>query len=133
MKVRCISASGDTIDNPMAKAHFISNADSPDPEFAKGAEYPVFGVILRDRFVWYLLCAHVDCEYPTPQFGQLFEVVDNRIPAHWVMRVVSGNFRGPSLLPAAWSGDPMFLERLIDGVPASVDLFERLRAEAWAQ
>jgi hypothetical protein len=96
-------------------------------------DYIVYGVLFRDGRPWYLVCEEQDDDYPKPHFGQLFSLVDDRVPAEWSINVGESNLGAVSLLPTIWARDPRFLEKLLDEVPAALEQFRALKGatEQW--
>lgn len=126
MKCRCIRRSIAEL-SPDDARHFGRHVHLDEVHLEIGREYLIFGVLLRDGRPWYLLCEEEDDDYLKPHFSELFELVDPRIPPDWSLALHNTNAGPFALLPTAWAADPAFLEKLVDGEPAAVAAFSRLR------
>lgn len=95
----------------------------------KNKEYFVYGIIFRDNAPWYYLCLDMDDEYPTPYPSDLFSVTDGRLSPCWRLSVIihSDGSVMSSIIFKEWSKDSSFYERLVDGDPKAIEIFEKYR------
>ena len=93
------------------------------------AQYTVYGVLFRENAPWYYLCNDYDDEYPRPFPAELFQVVEPQFSSSWVLSTHNTR-KGDvccSLVFDEWADDPGFYERLIEGEPQAIALFQKYR------
>ena len=93
------------------------------------ADYTVYGVLFRDNSPWYYLCLDEDDEYPKPFASELFEVLDPKLSELWNLSsqlMVSKKIMS-EIVFSEWSEDSMFYERLVNGDPRAIDVFQKCR------
>jgi len=126
MIARCIKKLVTDLE-PADAMHFQQNAHLDEVELVIGQEYLVLGTFFREGRPWFLICESDREEYPTPYYGAMFDLVDNRVPPGWSLAVGQLNVGSVALLPESWAADPRFLERLVDGEPAAIAVLEETR------
>lgn len=89
-----------------------------------GKEYIVYGIVFWDNAPWYYICEDEDDNYPTPSPADLFDIVDNHLPAGWQLsfRCINGKPES-EIVFSEWANDPMFYEKLVDGSKREIDIF----------
>ena len=103
------------------------------PDLLVGSTYIVYGLMIRDEHVWYLICEEAHDDYPKLHLGAFFEPTDLSIPQEWAVCLKPNNLgQGVSILPKRWADDPLFLERLVDGCEESQNYFRALKASLQA-
>jgi hypothetical protein len=91
--------------------------------------YVVYGLLLRDNQVWYLVADDNDLPYPMAYPAPLFEVQNGRPSQHWVFALTPDSSVHHALLAApAWTDDAYFYDRLTNGDESAVREFDRMRA-----
>lgn len=93
-----------------------------------GNIYNVYGILFRDNAPWYYVCTFSDDTYPSPFPAELFEVLEDELPACW--RLSFQNNKGvikSELVFPEWARDRMYYERLIDGDPQAITIFNKYR------
>ena len=130
MIVRCIAASGRALPPSALNSRMGIRAET---EFAitPGKEYHVYALTVLLGLVWYYVIDDDDPAWPVWKPAPLFEVADGWLPSTWQF----GYFRFdleqqyPVLSFPEWAHDYYFYERLVDGDPTTVAIFERRRLE----
>lgn len=92
-------------------------------------EYVVYGIVFRDNSPWYYICLDLDDESPTAYPSELFTVIDGRLSAYWTLSVIihpNGDVMS-SVVFEEWCNDTFFYERLVDGDPKAIAVFEKYR------
>lgn len=107
---------------------YISMPDG-EVDLEVGREYTVYGIVFWDNSPWLYVCSEDYDEYPKPFAAEFFDVVDQRLSAHWSLASLDqgdGEILS-SLVFDEWAKDPSFYERLIEDDPEAVSLFDRYR------
>jgi len=97
--------------------------------FSIGEEYNVYGIEFRKNSPFCYVCTIADLSYPTPYPIEFLEVIDARLSKYWQLSVrylTDGKVRS-SLVFEEWSTNPMFYERLLDGVEEEKATFLRYK------
>ncbi len=91
-----------------------------------GEVYPVQAMRLwKDGGWWVYLDTDPYRGYPYPFPLEFFSVVDASLPAAWNVKFEEGEMglRFKRLAFAEWAEDDVFYERLVDGDPATVEVY----------
>lgn len=99
---------------------------------APGDRYVVYAMTLSEEgHVWYYICDRDNrCPYWFP--CSLFRILDGRLSKYWVFNhfvqdlPYGSTVRDVWAFPE-WACDAMFYERLLDGLPAEVAVFEKYK------
>jgi hypothetical protein len=72
-----------------------STQENETYDFTPGNEYVVYGITLKDGYVWYYICDDfnqgLEDSYPIIVLSFLFEVTDHRLSRYWQFNVFSEN------------------------------------------
>jgi len=128
MIAKCSGNSAEHI-GPDAIGNYRHHVHQDDLPLVIGRDYIVYGVLFREGQPWFLVCEEDDDDYPKPHFGELFALVDDRIPPDWSLSVEENNVGRVSVLPSKWARDARFLEKLVDGDPVAVEGFRHMKQE----
>jgi len=128
MLARCIGNSSRDLPDKRSRAAYERNIHLDEVDLVVGRRYVVYGIAFMDSdgLPWYLVCENEDDEYPTPQLGSFFDLVDAAVPEGWEV-ARSTNVGGFAILPSRWARDPCFMEKLVDGEPQAAAFFRSLR------
>ncbi len=118
MKVLC--ARTELVDAERASIGLPPNAGYPLQE---GTQYVVFALHHIGGRIWYTLAATDDYLFDAP--ASLFHVVEANVSALWKVVVGSDSL---SLGPPEMA-EVGFLERLVEGDPRAVEIFQYLRSQ----
>ena len=130
MLIQCCCSKVESLLSQQKRSHVAKYGDCIDIGLVVGREYPVYGVLFRDGVPWFLTCEDDSAEYPVPYCSYFFQLVDSSIRSGWALSINDFHNAGQvGILPAKWADDRMFLEKLVDGVPSSVEYFRQLREE----
>lgn len=96
-----------------------------------GRNYHVFGVTTLLGTAWYYILNDDGHEWPAWVPAPLFDVVDGRLPASWIVGYFrfSRESQYPMVSFPEWATDHEFYERLVDGDSEAVRVFSMRRAE----
>lgn len=131
MLIRCVGNSLDHLYSMREREAYRKNIHQEKVDLKIGEVYTVYGIFFsEDAIPWFLLCPREDDEYPTPQLGAFFEIVDGKIPSGWMFTTVSNNVGSASILPKGWADDPNFLEKLVDGDEGSRSYFRQMKVDS---
>ena len=130
MIVRCLTT---TSDGQPVGAYNNTVGIEPDTVFpvTPGREYPVYGITIHLGHAWYYIHDDDDLAWPIWTPASVFEVLDGRLPASWIL----GYFRFPPkrqyplISFPEWASDHYFYERLVDGEPDAVRIYASRRTE----
>jgi len=128
MLAKCIGNSLRDLPDRQSRAAYERNIHLDEVGLVVGREYVVYGIAFKEGegLPWYLVCENEDDEYPTPQLGSFFDLVDGTVPEGW--RIAKNTNAGDfAILPSCWAHDPCFLEKLVDGDPEAAAHFRELR------
>jgi hypothetical protein len=88
----------------------------------------VYGLLLRDAQVWYLLADDNELPYPMAYPAPLFEIKNGHPSKSWVFALTPEADAHYAVFAApAWTADPYFYDRLTDGEERAVREFARMR------
>lgn len=88
-------------------------------------EYLIFGVLVRDGFLWLYVRDDESDEYPLPYPIEVFSITDSRLSKYWVFSSPSRKGEYPLLVFKEWADDPDFYEKLVNGDDTSVRCFSK--------
>src|ERR1700749_4434661 len=114
MIIRCTNRVFDRLTDENAE-HVGEYVHMDELNLIVGQEYDVYGIILREGQIWYLICEEDSDEYPRPHFGKWFDLIDQRIPPGWSLTFENSNAGPVAFLPDTWAADASFLEKLVNG------------------
>lgn len=92
--------------------------DGPMNDLFIGCEYVVQALEQwKDGGLWLYLHTAPESSYPYPYPAEMFEFVDNTLPAGWSIRLQTdrGNVICKRITFSAWADDEHFYEKLVDG------------------
>ena len=130
MIVESISNSGADLPTPMLDARMRVTRESA---FAvtPGRSYAVYAITLHLGGMWYYIINDDDHSWPIWHPAPLFSVTDGRLPASW--KYAYHRFDSEDQIPLIsfpeWADDWSFYERLLDGDPVALRVFEARRIE----
>jgi len=131
MKVKCLINNVHAISSNNSRTRleqFIHLPDG-DSDLEIGKTYNVQAIEFRNDNLWLYVHTVESNEYPFPYPVEFFQVEDSSLPTAWVASFVGGN--GNTVLKrltfAEWANNDLFFERLVDGDPASVATYSKLR------
>lgn len=131
MKVICRLNNWNEIIVPEAIVRIKKYINLPDGEtnLEVSKEYTVYGVVFRDGAPWYLIHNELGLEYPEPFAAELFEVSCPKFSSCWRLYTQVNRFLGPIsyLVIPEWAENHTFYERLIDGEPEEVAIYNKYR------
>jgi hypothetical protein len=134
MKVRCVSNIAEAMPQASLDADLSGTFSKVEYYVTPGREYFVYGVTIFLGIAWYYIIDDVGNAWPIWYPCSMFEVVDGRLPASWLL----GYFRFDREVQETvlsfpeWASDFHFYERLTDLDPTTVATFERRRKEVEA-
>jgi hypothetical protein len=124
MRVRCISNSASLLPNPYLDERYGLGSESVFPLTA-GRLYVVYAIFIRFDSFWFQIQDDDEWPYPIAYPAPLFEVVSGRISALWRFALTPSHADHVALFaPEAWVADPFFYDRLTDGHPTEVAVFQ---------
>lgn len=134
MIVRSIANTGESLPsvNIEPRAGYDRSTEFP---LTVGRTYVVFALTIFLGTAWYYVMDDDGLAWPTWMPSSLFEVTDGAVPSSWVV----GYFRfsqedqRPLLSFPEWATDHGFYERLVDGDPEALNVFQRRREELEAE
>lgn len=124
MLVKCVTNNINKLDDEPVRVRLAKtvNLDFGDSSLAIGEVYTVFAIeIWEDKGTVVYLDTCKGLDFPHPYHIELFDVVDNTIPADWCIglkKSVLGVTIKIISFPE-WVNDDCFYERLIDGDDAA--------------
>ena len=131
MRVRCLKTK---INNPWPEL-LETGWWNADGYLTIGKEYDVFAIHstwLRRNIGCYLICDDVynDQDYYWPLYipNFYFEVIDNTKPPFWAVSSKDPDYEGPPEIGPDKRGKYSYYEAIVDGDPAAVATFRRIRA-----
>jgi len=100
--------------------------DGPDSDLVIGTHYPIQAIETRkDRSLWiYLHTAEMN-DYPYPYPVEFFLITNSTIPENWKFSPSTTLFR---IAFPEWAEDDHFFERLVDGDPKTIEIYNRNRS-----
>jgi hypothetical protein len=128
MKARCTGNSLAHLQDEDMKRSYEKRVHLEEVNLNIGRVYPIFGVGFWDGVPWYLVYDEPEDEYPTPQLGGFFDLIDETIPPDWVFHIGRTNVGKVALLPKVWAKDPAFLEKLVDGDSEAIKVFMEMKS-----
>ena len=133
MKVRCKARTGRGLPRELLNPNKGINIDT-EFSLTVGKLYTVYGLSVHDGFVCYLVCDYEYGDYPIGEFCPLFDIVDARPSKYWVFDFseVLSEYDKKFLEYKQMFAFPEFhqegfYERLLDGSPEEVAIFEKYR------
>lgn len=130
MKIRCTTDNFLKLNNELTITRLKEYLHFEDGklDLIKGCDYTVFGIVILDNCPWYYLYLNKDDESPTPYPAELFEVIDAELSIYWKLSYVNkDNFIHTEFVFPEWANDRYLLERLLDGNPVVLELFNKYR------
>jgi len=108
----------------------INLSDNDDLGLEIGQIYFVYGIIFWDNTPWFYICENEDDEYPKPVAADFFDIIDQRMPTEWQLayRCIGVSPR-TEIVFSEWAKDPMFYERLVDGVEEQLKIFQKYKTQ----
>jgi hypothetical protein len=91
----------------------------------EGKEYVVYGLLVRQGFVWYYIADEHFSYYPVWNPAELFEVTDARLSSTWVFGFYNDGPQYPIFSFKEWALDQYYYDRLTDGDEEAVKIFRR--------
>jgi hypothetical protein len=76
MKARCTGNSLAHLQDEAMKRNYKENVHLDEVDLVIGRVYSIFGVAFRKGVPWFLVCREPEDEYPIPQLGGFFELID---------------------------------------------------------
>ncbi|MBV4488931.1 hypothetical protein HU727_025410 [Pseudomonas sp. SWRI153] len=131
MKVECITNRIDerfTQDTAARLKRHISMGDN-ELDIEIGKEYTVYGVEFWDNCPWVYICSEPYDEYPKPFALDFFEITENKISSHWVLKSqdTNNNKVKTQLVFCEWADDDSFYEKLVNEDEKCIKTFESYR------
>ena len=132
MKIRCIANKlSDIKDESLLKylRKHIHLDDDAELHLSVSRVYNVYGIVFWDGCPWYYICEDDSDIYPRPKSANFFEVIDDRLPACWVLEYrhdLEGKCHS-SLVFKEWANNELFYEKLIEEEPFEVEIFMKYR------
>lgn len=128
MRVKCLINCLSEVRSPQLLQRLSDSIRQETPlfELTIGEIYPVQAMQLWNDGGWRVYLHSIpEVYYPYPFPLEFFAVVDASLPAVWNIKFEeSGNgLRFKRLAFAEWAEDEVFYERLIDGDPATVEVY----------
>ncbi|MCH1430194.1 MAG: hypothetical protein L7U87_05460, partial [Chlamydiales bacterium] len=131
MKVICRLDNWNDVTEPEALARIGKHVSLLDGEtyLDIGKEYTVYGIVFWDSAPWFLLQNELNLEYPEPFPQELFEVSCPRLSSCWRLSTHVFRFDGAVsfLVLPEWANNPAFYERLVDGEPEEIAIYNKYR------
>jgi len=127
MLLECIGNTPEHLSSERDKRAYKKNVHLEEVALKIGNIYIAYGVVFRDGedLPWFLVCPYDDDEYPTPEHGSFFKLIDNEISPGW--KFIADDDK-VSLLPKRWADDPYAMEKLFDGDPEEESYFRQLKS-----
>jgi hypothetical protein len=129
VKVRCVSKSAKDLPKEIA-LNRIWGGDTTDRSFplVVGKEYTVHGVTTTLGHVWYYVCDENFVYYPVWNPSSLFEISDSSLPQFWCIGFHTVQAHRVFILSfPEWVNDEYFYDKLTDGNPTEVQIFNRYK------
>ncbi len=125
MKIRCIANTGASLPESYLDSR---RGYTPDREFpiTVGQEYIVYAFSVKQGQVWYYICEDNYMYYPMRSPAPLFEVVDNRMSAHWRVKIHANGLVEVAF--QQWLYDDNFYYKLTNQEAEEVLIFEQIKA-----
>jgi hypothetical protein len=124
MKVQCVSTTSEFLADKTGRPN-VKKA------LSVGKIYTVYGMIVRDHYIWYYLVDDYELPWPIWYFPLLFKVVDQRLSRYWVFGFdAEGGPDRKSITTIAfpeWANDPVFYDRLTDAEDKEVAIFKKYK------
>jgi len=93
-------------------------------------EYIVYGITIKDNFIWYYVCDNTFLEYPLWKPSPFFEVVDPRLSRYWIYsyKKVKNYILCPIMTFPEWANNhPDFYDKLTDCEKSELAIFARYK------
>jgi hypothetical protein len=134
VRVRCVGSSGSSLPESCFDERAGITRESEFP-LTVGTAYVVYAVTTFHGHCWYYVLDDNRQPYPVWRLAPLFEISDPSLPPDWVAGYVRKDERDegfPLISFPEWALDHSFYERLVDGDPSAVAVFQARRASAEA-
>lgn len=130
MIVRCIANTGQALPTVNVDPRMGLDRSAEFP-LTVGSSYTVVAVTIFLGTAWYYVLDDDGLDWPVWKPSSLFEIEDGSLPASWKFGYFRFSLENqfPILSFPEWAGDHRFYERLVDGDPATVEIFVRRRQE----
>ncbi len=91
-------------------------------------EYTIYGITIRDEYIWYYLCDEIYTYFPRWKPPFFFEVVDPRLSRYWIYsyKKLENYIRAhPIITFPEWANNhPDYYDKLTDGDDPEVAIFK---------
>jgi hypothetical protein len=126
MKIKCIYNHWDQLPEIVPSIN-LTNRRNSQFYVEVDQEYIVYGMTIREGFIWYYLCDQAFTYFPRWKPSPFFEVIDPRISRYWIYsykKMDSYLHAHPILTFPEWANNhPDYYDKLTDGRPYEVEVF----------
>jgi hypothetical protein len=132
MKVCCIANRGSALPAGLLNPEATNFKPETGFPLIVGKSYVVYAITFNEGFCWYYLCDEDFSYYPVWRPAPLFAIEDARVSNYWeFIYSPEGRCESESSVIIAypeWARDPLYYDRLTDGVKQDVEVFKRYKS-----
>lgn len=132
MRIKCGFDGANNSRGFLLNPGFIFNS-SVDFFIELDAEYTVYGLTLREGYIWYYICDKHFTYFPRWKPSPFFDVIDSRLSRYWIYSLKKAD-NYPQAYPIItfpeWANNhPDFYDRLSDGEEQEVAIFRSYKEQ----